>query len=255
MSFIFNNVDCRHYNLYVEKYPNRSVPNRKILSYSIVGRSGNLIVDQDSYENVMQSYDVFAKGDSNESLQEYLRDISAWLVSVSGYKELRDSYDPDIYRLARVANAPEFINSLNKFGRATIEFDCKPERFPYPQERLEGQIGDTFTYTNDPKLMPAYPIMEIRDIQRNTSFEIEDSNGIRMVFPGETGLGTYIYTIDWETQSAVTSFGNTPRNMSVVGPWDKLGKHNVLPPTSSISTTLDSGTAPKVTIYTRRFYL
>ena len=91
MSFTFDGINCETLNLYVEKFPDRPVPRRKTTTYSVPGRSGDLIVDEDAWENVIQPYEVYVKGDTVD-MQTRVSAIAAWLVGSAGYKVLTDKW-------------------------------------------------------------------------------------------------------------------------------------------------------------------
>lgn len=249
MSFTYNGINCEGYSMFVEKYPNRPIPQRKLTTYSIAGRSGDLIIDQDAYDNVIQEYEVYVKKDSIYDLQKWISLIAQWLVGSAGYHELTDSYDTTVKRFARVANAVDFVNSLNMFGRATLQFDCKPQRFPVTAEIFTGTPTDTLNYPNRSDIMPAFPKLTLSSVAANCSLKISDSNGLRIVIPAR-GASIATILIDWENQTVINPFNNSiPSGTSVNGTWGKLGNG------SSVVITLDSGTAPTYSLDTRRFYL
>ena len=250
MSFTWNSITSDTLGLIVEKYPNRPIPSRKIAAYQIAGRDGDLLVDYGSYTNVIQEYEVFVKETSGNTLQENITTIANWLIGTAGYQTLTDSYDTNIYRDARVENASEFVNSLNRFGRGTIRFDCKPQRWETSPLSLSGIIGDTFSFSLlDAGLQKGYPLITITTIGANCSFKVEDSNGLRIVVPAR-GSAIAKIEIDWQNQTVLNKYNDTlPSNTSVSGAWKPLGLGD------SITTTLDTGTAPSVSIAPRGFYL
>lgn len=208
MSFTFGGINCESMGMVVEKFPDRPFPQRKQTVYSVPGRSGDLIVDENAYTNVIQPYQVYVREGGGLTMQQRLSAIGAWLLGTAGYRKLTDSYDTSIYRKARVANALEFLNSLNRFGRATIEFDCQPMRYPITDEILTGKLGDTFTYPTN-GLLPALPMIEIRDIPGSAAMidlqiDIKNANAVtQMYFRMQASLWLPIskVIIDFETQS------------------------------------------------------
>lgn len=171
MSFTFGGINCESMGMIVEKYPDRVFPQRKQTVYSVPGRSGDLIVDENAYTNVIQPYQVYVREGGGRTMQQRLTEIGAWLLGTAGYQELRDSYDTSIYRKARVANAMEFLNSLNRFGKATIQFDCQPQRFPITPEVLTSTGGTAITYPTN-GYFPAYPYIEVTGIRANDDYSI-----------------------------------------------------------------------------------
>ena len=224
MSFTYNGVNCETLGMYVEKYPNRPFPQRKQTIYSVRGRSGDLIVDENAYTNVTQEYEVYVNGGS-VGLQTRLSAIAAWLLTVDGYANLTDSYDTASYRRARVANAMDFLNSLNKFGKATIQFDCQPQRFPTTDEVLTGTFYAnsplTITYPSGTGLLPAYPKIEL--LNKGATDFLHVTAGNLTVIIGSTAAIAKI-VIDFETQSVYNAYNNTrPYYTSTTGSWDMLG--------------------------------
>lgn len=115
-------------HLIVERFPERPVAARKMSAVSIPGRNGDHIEQQDAFENVIQPYEVYLSGEFYGHLPTVSRAAARWLM-VKGYQRLEDSYDMDVFRLAYIQGGERFENVLNEFGRATIEFNCKPQRF------------------------------------------------------------------------------------------------------------------------------
>lgn len=111
----------------VERFPAIKKAQRKFRQYNIPGRNGDIFFQDDAYENVIQSYEVYA-GDGTYGSQHPWTELARCLY-LDGYQELRDTYDPDHFRKA-VFNGPiEVENSWNTHGRATLEFNCRPERY------------------------------------------------------------------------------------------------------------------------------
>ena len=208
MSFTFNNINCETLGMFVEEYPDRPFPQRKVTAYSVAGRNGDLLVDEGAYTNVIQEYKVFVKGSGGNTLQQNLSVIGAWLLGTAGYQKLRDDYDTSIYRLARCVNAVEFLNSLNRFGKATIQFDCQPMRFPTTNEILTGKMGDTFTYPTN-GLLPALPQIEISNfpggtVMFNLRIDVKNANAVTQMYFAMLASEFYPVSkviIDFESQS------------------------------------------------------
>ena len=123
----FNGKSGDDFNLVVERYPSVIVPSRKNEKISVPGRNGDVLIQQDAFENVIQRYEIYISAEK-EKLTPIAHKISEWLC-VKGYKRLEDSYFLDTFRLAAFNGGIEIENVLNRFGRATIEFDCKPQRW------------------------------------------------------------------------------------------------------------------------------
>lgn len=128
-NFTFNGICSEEYGLVIKDSPKTlSRPKRKYISASVPGRNGNLYALEDTWEEVEQSYDVVAE-DGETSLPGRLTEIMEWLHSADDYAELTNTMDPDHYMLAVCVDAIEVKEQFAKWGRATIKFRCRPERF------------------------------------------------------------------------------------------------------------------------------
>lgn len=224
MSFTFNGVNCESLGMVVERYPFRPFPTRKQTIYSVPGRSGDLIIDEDAYENTTQEYEVYVGHDS-ETMQEKLTAIAAWLLTPSGYCVLTDTYDPAVKRYARFIGGVNFMNSLNKFGKATATFSCKPQRYPATDVVYSGTLSDispvTITLPTSGRL-PSYPLLEITGAGANTSFRIT-TGALTIAVPARSYSIAKII-VDWELNAIYDASDNTvPHYTSVSGTWTKMG--------------------------------
>lgn len=259
MSFTWNGVNCESLGMYVEKYPSRQFPQRKATVYDVPGRSGALVVDEDAYTNVVQPYEVFVKG-GTAGLQARLDLIAAWLITHDGYADLTDTYDTTVTRKARVANAIDVINSLNEFGRATIEFDCWPQRYPNPAEELSMTnvipTLSTITYPSGAGMLPALPLISIREKSENTTIllHIKDLT-VEFTDSAETWAYADRVMIDFSTRSIFKKQTLTSPTYTLSGNWSELGDGDTIDMQVTVTGSPVSSPTNKVTIETRRFKL
>lgn len=123
----FNGRSSDDFRLIVQRYPDVIIPTRKNEKVSVPGRNGDILIQQDAWENVVQRYEFYVSAEQTR-LTPITHKIAEWLC-VKGYQKLEDSYFLDTFRLAAFNGGLEISNILNRFGRATIEFDCRPQRF------------------------------------------------------------------------------------------------------------------------------
>lgn len=111
----------------VEKFPTIRKAQRKFLTYNIPGRNGDLIIQQDAYQNVIVPYQISC---GDDDVQTDWGDLARVLYK-DGYQTLSDIADPEHFRKA-VFNGPVDASYYwNQIGRTTLEFNCRPERFRY----------------------------------------------------------------------------------------------------------------------------
>lgn len=133
--FTFNGVDSRDYGIYISGTGRLTIPEKAYNFQEIPGRSGDLIVNASaSVRNDTIVYPAFIARQNFSgvytSYAELVGALRSWLLSVKGYAELRDSYDPDHYRLAAFAGPTQFETApVLDAGSFDLEFVCKPQRY------------------------------------------------------------------------------------------------------------------------------
>lgn len=127
--------------VYIEHYPSRPRPARKIETESVPGRNGDVIFVQDAWENYDQEYEIaFGTEDLSGTyswsgqMSLLAHEVAEWLFAPEGYQILYDSYEPETFRLAYFKGPYDVESILNRYGRATITFNCRPERFLFSGE-------------------------------------------------------------------------------------------------------------------------
>lgn len=125
--FKFGDKGTWDFDMHVEHYPSQGGPARKSNTTSVLGRNGDLHLLQDAFENYTQPYACYFHGDLPTPEQAHA--IKAWLLGDGSYRRLEDSYDPNHFRLASFLGPLDIANTLNKYGRCTVNFDCAPQSF------------------------------------------------------------------------------------------------------------------------------
>lgn len=155
--FIYNGVSSLSCSARI--FPTDSMlkaPAHKYNKVVVPGRSGALLIDMQSYDNVPREYDVQIAGDSDLAGFTTLRN---YLASCAGYLRLTDSFDTDHYYMAAYTEAFNLTADLRslKRGRGTVTFDCKPQRY-----LLSGETAVIFTSSgaiNNPTRFASKPLL------------------------------------------------------------------------------------------------
>lgn len=155
MSFIYNGISSDAMGVVVERMPNRNVPSRRIAQQEVAGRNGNVLLIDNSFPNVEQTYEVYFAG-ATEGLPTVARRVSEWLCSPTDYCVLSDSYDTSVFRNAILQDGYDIENSLNKWGKASITFSCKPQKF-----LTAGTSSTTSTTLTNPTPFEARPLITV----------------------------------------------------------------------------------------------
>ena len=211
--------------------------------FNVPGRNGSILFQDGSYDDVIRSYEVWiAEDEQPESgggvtgtLAERVNAITAWLYSKSGYTRLEDNFEPDTFRLAYYSGGNEFTNELTQYGKSTLTFTCRPERF-YKNAETAITISNGDTLTN-PTLFTSKPLIYIKAAGTVTL----SINGVSIV----ATVADYLY-IDCETMNA---YRLTSENKN-----DKIsGAFPVIVPGSNAVGISVTGTLDKVTVVPRYF--
>lgn len=158
-TIFWNGVPSSSVSVVVEQPPNYRAAERDYETTHIPGRSGDLLIDNESYKNVPRSYKI-AFGSTRKDHSEMAAAVSEWLHSAKGYSRLEDTYEPEYYRMAIYKDDIDITNILNHLGRATINFDCMPQRFLKSGERAISFTNKKFTLQN-PTGFAAKPLITI----------------------------------------------------------------------------------------------
>lgn len=147
------------YGMVVAEAPSFERPTRKQSVYTVPGRNGAVVFQQDAWEDVVRSYQVWLADDAEQDLVDQVDAFEAWLNSQKGYQRLEDSFEPDVFRLAYYSGGIGVSNHLTQYGEATLSFTCRPERFYKSGEQPVTVVnGDKI---NNPTRFTSKPLIHI----------------------------------------------------------------------------------------------
>lgn len=165
--FIFNGESSLDHGCYVGGQGTYNAPQRDVTKTSIPGRNGDLIKDNGRWLNIEVPYNVVVMNDFRDRTDE----IRAWLCEPIGYARLEDTYHPDFFRMARLSGNIEFeTKSFNRTGRATVIFDCKPQRFLKSGEDAVRFTANGTIY--NPTRYNSKPLIRILGATENSHLEV-----------------------------------------------------------------------------------
>ena len=124
--FTFNGTSTAQLGLIVSGVSIFGAGSRKVEKAGIPGRNGDLQIELGGFNNYTVRYTVSITKNFTTTAQQ----IREWLLESKGYCDLTDTYHPDEIRKACFNSDIEFTTSmLYKYGQASIQFDCLPERY------------------------------------------------------------------------------------------------------------------------------
>lgn len=219
----FNGISSDSKGVIVQRYPNRTIPKRRIFVNEVAGKNGGILTVDKTFPNVVQEYEVYLSA-ASVGLPSVARAVAEWLTSPTDYVSLWDSYESDVYREAVLEQGFDIENSLNKYGHGTIAFNCKPQKFltsgTSPITPVDG-------YVTNPTAYDAQPIITVSGSGEMTingrTIEILDtvSDFVINCETMEADSNTLIYCLDFPVLSSganevtlastITSFSMIPR--------------------------------------------
>ncbi len=156
--FIFNDTFMsKSYGIEIEEVPKITKPQRRADIYSVPGRSGNIIVPQDAWEDVQITYHCWANP-AGKSYPTYASSLAERLQS-DGYAELVDGYTGQ-HRLAYFSGPIEFDVVQESFVRFDLTF------MAHPQIYLNDALTPKYIPTDEPLRLTndyghdAYPLFQ-----------------------------------------------------------------------------------------------
>lgn len=162
---------------------------RKYDTIEVPGRSGNLMIAQGGYANVMRTYDVFFPG---ETAREGSARLRSFLTSRAGYKRIEDTLYPDEFMLGCFRGGLDNAYTENtRYVRYVLSFDCKPQRYLKSGEQPRAFAADGVIV--NPEETEALPLI---CVMGNGTVTV---NGIAVTVTGNADNFT---TIDSEMQDA-----------------------------------------------------
>lgn len=178
-SFIFNGKSSLDYGIIIATHPESRHAERRGSTSTIPGRHGALYRDEAAFSTYEISYDVLLDARNVGDMYHLGRDLSAWLLTASGYYRLEDTYEPEHYRMARYVGSPDVANILFKFGRAELEFEVQPQRYLKSGEQ-EITLTEAQQTIYNPTAFAAAPLIRM-DIDASQYPEPEEAKEITEV--------------------------------------------------------------------------
>lgn len=200
-TFWFNGQSSKDYGVVIASTPSLDRPTRKYNTYTIPGRSGDIVEMLDAYNNIDKQYEIWAANDVYNTAADGFEDITAWLYTTDGYARLEDDFEPEIFRLAYFVGPMTITNELNLYGTSKITFNCRPERYLKSGEKMVEVTNEI----NNPTKFTSKPLIKVTGTGKCTI-----TIGTRTMTID--GLADYIY-IDCDSMDAYRQDAENKNNM------------------------------------------
>lgn len=149
--------------IYVDAAISFNKPAKRVSTYSVPGRNGDLVIDEGTFDNVLITYPVFEKSTFPTEFDEIVNKLAA----LEGYQRIECSNDPQHYRLGRfVVPQNPTAKRLNRDGYWQLSFDCKPQRWLLSgEEDTEIDANPIAEYSGDIVSFDAVALDEITELK------------------------------------------------------------------------------------------
>lgn len=127
--FSLDGVVSEHFGIILTEPPPEIIPERDVEPVSVLGVSGDLVLDNKRYKNAVVPYKCAILPAGSQSLREAVQSAMALLCPTAGYCRMEDSYRPELFRYARISRQVSVESIVEQAGEFTLKFDCKPQRF------------------------------------------------------------------------------------------------------------------------------
>ena len=152
----FNNVNSKTYGVYISGTGVFNAPARDREFVQVPGRNGDIILDKGRYQNIEITYPAFI-------VRNFAANIRTWcnkLLEPTEYVRLEDTYHPDEFRMAVLAQGMEVDPvAWLAAGSFDLRFNCRPERF-----LKSGETATEFIQSgsiSNPTDMPSKPLIRV----------------------------------------------------------------------------------------------
>lgn len=146
----FKDHSSLEYYLLIQEKGSYNGAARDITYTSVAGRSGDLITDNERYNNITIPYTLALLNTSPFTFAQLSQLIKKWLLIEQGYFKLWDTYDKNYYRLASYSDEVNIEQELRELGSLSLSFNCKPFKYSFEGEK-------TITLTAAGKIYNAEP--------------------------------------------------------------------------------------------------
>ena len=203
----FNGISLSDYSCFFDGSESFRTPQKMVDTYSVVGKNGDLSIDQKKYSNITIPFNCHIRENFISNFMTMVNDLS----SVEGYARLETTEEPDVYRMALFNSEiqPEMWQ-FNERGTFTLEFNCKPQKWLKSGENAITVTGTTSLV--NPSQMASKPLIEVvgtGSVTIGTSILALDTN-------------TSTTYIDCEIQDAYEGTINRNPNLTVTNGFPEL---------------------------------
>lgn len=153
----FNNKMLSDFHTFITDAGVYQSPKRLYDAVSIPGRNGDVLFEQNRFDNIEHSYPVIILDDFDKNFDG----LKAFLLGCEGYLKLADTFHPDEFYMATFSRIEKInITRDHEQGACVIVFDRKPQKFLVEGTKVQKYTTFPATIYN-PTQFKAYPLIRL----------------------------------------------------------------------------------------------
>ena len=199
---IFNGINSKDLGIRIERHNNFSSPQRVVERIKVPGRTGEILIDDNSYENIIFEYE-FILDCKDSDLASKSQEISNWLHNDYTYKTLTFSNSSKVYN-AVVINKIDISRMFKQFGKALVTFEAY--EVSNAKERSVLKVNDKDIYINNTNNV-IKPIIKVIG-EGDCSFNINNQEVVLKDLEGEVIIDCYNLDCCKEEDSKIINCNN-----------------------------------------------
>lgn len=145
-------------SMIIKARPTVTTTRRRITPTSVPGRTGDILIDDEGYENYDRIYSVAIIAE-NEPLEILINKIKRWLFANVNYCKFEDTYDSKYFYKAFVNNAVTITPISHNVAEAEITFNCKA--YKYVKDGLQSTAFAAAGVIVNHEAFTALPIIQL----------------------------------------------------------------------------------------------
>lgn len=124
---MYGDINSRDYKAFITNAGIYKSPEKRYKEHTVPGRSGKVLEDTGTFENVDVEYPLCVYEDSDNNLQAFL----AAMLRKKGYQRIEDTFHPEYYRMGAFLDEyePKRVTEDAEMSNGVIKFKCKPQKW------------------------------------------------------------------------------------------------------------------------------
>lgn len=180
MYFTYRGKSSRDFCLKIKEINNLSSPSRALEAHQVLGRNGELIVDNGNYNNFQLQLTCYIDGrpkrnGKDKSLAELASELKAWLQTSFSYSPIVIDGE-EFYYEGYCDNSLDLKELFTNYGEVLLTFNCKPLKKKSSETIIIREQGQVIVneYMDSEPYMKIYGNGDIKILINNRPLEFKN---------------------------------------------------------------------------------